>query len=341
MYKKINRTITQEVEEYAFLNAIPLFTTVEVSQECNLSCRHCYNFDRRNKHTTYNFITLEEQLKALDDLIALGAFYIAFTGGEPLLYKGLFTLIDRVIEQHCIVRIKSNGLLLNTAMIQRLIEHGVYSLDISLYGSNDQEYRDFTGYGVYAQVIEGIKQAKKAGINITLNILLHKGNYRSIDKMIALAKELKLSFNITDEITARYDGSGVDGSWRLEEAELEWLYQSEYKSYFAYDNSSRSVQCSCARTVCALSATGDIYPCIGAPIRAGNIRNSSIAKIWHGSTQLNKIRLLKREDFIKCSKCQFIEKCSRSSGSVYVNTGNYTGCDPYTHLTAQLRARYL
>ena len=47
----------------------------------------------------------------------------------------------------------------------------------------------------------------------------------------------------------------------------------------------------------------------------------------------------KFKDFDECSKCSLITKCSRSSGSAYINTKKYTGCDPTALTYARARSK--
>jgi radical SAM protein with 4Fe4S-binding SPASM domain len=77
--------------------------------------------------------------------------------------------------------------------------------------------------------------------------------------------------------------------------------------------------------VAGISAFGDVYPCIGAPIASGNLRRQSFHEIWSGSPQLNWIRGLRLDDFPTCKSCEHISHCRRSSGTIYNNTGQYTG----------------
>jgi len=53
-----------------------------------------------------------------------------------------------------------------------------------------------------------------------------------------------------------------------------------------------------------------------------------------------KICALQTNDFNECMSCEYIETCDRSSGSCYINTGNYTGCDEKVLRQAKIRAKH-
>lgn len=333
----------QEASQYAFDHSIPLYVTLELTQSCNFSCKHCYNFDRSDEkkmREAKNNLTIEQWKKIIDDVVSEGGFYFSFSGGEPLTSPYLVELIKHVRSHHCIAKLKTNGSLLTRNNIDQLYNAGLYSMEISLYGADEKSYEQFTGVRSLHKILTAIDYARSKGMEITLNILLHKENYWQIGEMVELAKSRGLYFNISEEITDRYDGTGGESLWRLTEDELRWLFESEYKEYFDYDNREHNVQCSCARTVCGVNYRGDVFPCIGAPLFSGSLLKQSFEEIWNDAPTLKDIRQLQREDFASCSQCEFIDKCSRSSGTIYVNTGKYTGCDNDTLKVAQLRTQY-
>ncbi len=87
----------------AFKKNIPLFTTLELTQDCNFKCHHCYNFDRNSGSRPLSqeaTLTFEEWKTTIDQVMNVGGFYICFTGGEVFLYPKLWELIDHVNDRH-------------------------------------------------------------------------------------------------------------------------------------------------------------------------------------------------------------------------------------------------
>ncbi|MBI2914257.1 MAG: radical SAM protein, partial [Chloroflexi bacterium] len=62
-----------------------------VTRRCNLFCMHCYAESRDRDYP--GELTTEEGLALLDDLAALGAPTVLFSGGEPLTRPDLFQLV--------------------------------------------------------------------------------------------------------------------------------------------------------------------------------------------------------------------------------------------------------
>jgi radical SAM protein with 4Fe4S-binding SPASM domain len=160
--------------------------------------------------------------------------------------------------------------------------------------------------------------------------LLVQSNTNEVDRMIEIANELAVPYSVDPQITSRYDGSRSSLDLRIDHKSLEQIYRGPLKPLLAGPpGNADSVQCSCARAVCGISAFGEVYPCIGAPVPSGNLREHSFREIWRDSPVLRRIRELRADDFPACNNCQHRPYCRRSSGVIYTNTGTYTGPDKF------------
>ena len=180
--------------------------------------------------------------------------------------------------------------------------------------------------------------AVAAGLRTSLSFCITKGNTHEIADMTALAEELGVKYTLDPQLTARYDGTTSSLEHRVERPELEELYRGPLRSHLGGPacHPDREMSCSCAQGVVGVSATGEVYPCIGAPVPSGNLREASFREIWRGSPVLNKIRGLTMEDYPSCAVCPDRPFCRRSNGVVFVNTGEYTGLDAWTCMEANV-----
>ncbi|PWU67620.1 TIGR04053 family radical SAM/SPASM domain-containing protein [Gracilibacillus dipsosauri] len=77
-----------------------------------------------------------------------------------------------------------------------------------------------------------------------------------------------------------------------------------------------------------VSHIGDVYPSGLLPIKAGNVRSSSLANIYQNSTIFKELRdpdLYKG----KCGVCEFRHVCGGSRSRAYAATGDYLESEPY------------
>jgi MoaA/NifB/PqqE/SkfB family radical SAM enzyme len=81
--------------------------------------------------------TVASALEVLADLDRLGVTEVAFGGGEPLVFKGFFELVDRLVaETRLAVHLTTNGALLSDKALRRL-RGKIGEVRVSLYDDND------------------------------------------------------------------------------------------------------------------------------------------------------------------------------------------------------------
>lgn len=334
-------SILESAHKIAYQNSIPWFVTIELGLQCNLSCLHCYNFDRSKPDTKYfqNNLSKNRIIQLINELKEAGTLMIAFSGGEAMLNNDIYAYINEVRNHNLLAKLKTNGTLIDENAAIKLKNVGLHDADISFYGSNSAEHDWLTKKdGSFQKTIEGTKALRNIGIAVTMNFIIHKKNYQSIGDMVLLANQLDCQYSLSPELTARYDNSQLTDEIALNQDSYRELLSGPFRELFFDSNPDKSLQCECARTVCAINSSGTVFPCIGAPIPSGNISTHSFLDVWNNSDELVKIRNLTKDDFKTCQNCELLTNCTRSSGSAFVNTGKYTGPNPQNCMEAKIRS---
>jgi radical SAM protein with 4Fe4S-binding SPASM domain len=238
------------------------------------------------------------------------------------------------------VALLTNGVTL-AGLAPRLADAGVTGASVSLYGATAAVHDAFTAVpGSFDRTVAGAAAARAAGLEVLLKFILAASNVHQVDAMIDLAERLGLEYQLDTEMTGRYDGTRGPLRIRLTPAELETVYRNpRYRGEVLKATApveDKFSQCNCARSRLAISAFGDVHPCIAAPLPAGNLRERSLADIWRDSPVFRWIRALQQPDFKTCAPCPHRPYCRRTSGTAYVNAGDYTGIDPWTCAEAEL-----
>lgn len=139
----------------------PNFISFDVTSECNLRCIHCYN-NSGNYHTKMEKRSLIDIAKQIRDL---KPYNVCLCGGEPLLQEYLFDIIDELKKGNITVTMVSNGLLMTDDMCKKLIDHGIYGMQISLDGAYSWQHDTIRGLnGAYDKAINAIKILSKNGM---------------------------------------------------------------------------------------------------------------------------------------------------------------------------------
>ncbi len=77
-----------------------------------------------------------------------------------------------------------------------------------------------------------------------------------------------------------------------------------------------------------MSVTGDIYPCQGVDIPAGNIRRSPLSDILRTSPLIHDLRNIRTTIKGICAQCDLKAQCYGCRGMAYQATGDYLAADP-------------
>ena len=153
------------------------YVRMSVTDRCDFRCRYCMG-----EHMTFlsreDVLTLEEIAELAEIFIARGVTRIRLTGGEPLVRKGIGTLVTalgkRVGEGLEELTMTTNGTQLarHAAM---LASAGIRRINVSLDSRDPERFRHITRRGDLDQVLAGIKAAAKAGLKIKINMVGLKG----------------------------------------------------------------------------------------------------------------------------------------------------------------------
>ncbi|MCM8798734.1 MAG: radical SAM protein [Candidatus Omnitrophica bacterium] len=183
----------------------PVSAMLELTTRCNLKCQFCYVAEREKKDKD---LPEEKIFPIIDQLAEAGCLNLVILGGEPFMRRDFLKIYRYIAGKGIFIEIYSNGTLLNRRIIQGLKEYPFHLLRISLYGASPQTYKELCGNPRgYQRVIEGIKLAKKEGINLRLYTVLNKLNQQDALFMKKLARSLGLGFYLQKHLTAKSDGS--------------------------------------------------------------------------------------------------------------------------------------
>ena len=164
---------------------------------------HLLHERRHGLRTPGADLSLEELYAVADAFIGLGVTRIRITGGEPLVRKGLNSLLARLGARQELedLAITSNGSQLGH-MAADLRKAGVTRLNISLDSLQRERFAAFTRRDRLDQVLAGIDAARAAGFRrIKLNTVVQKGrNDDEVQDLVAFAVERGLDISFIEEM---------------------------------------------------------------------------------------------------------------------------------------------
>lgn len=150
------------------------YLRIAITENCNL--KYNYYAEENFKEETVDFMDSSEICTIIESAVRLGISKVRFTGGEPLLYRDIYKIIEKTKELPSIkeICITSNGLLLEE-MAEDLKRCGLNRINIALDTLDPKKYGEMTQYGNLEKVIKGIKKCQKLGIKVSINAIIMRG----------------------------------------------------------------------------------------------------------------------------------------------------------------------
>ncbi|MBI9073801.1 MAG: 12,18-didecarboxysiroheme deacetylase [Desulfatibacillum sp.] len=157
------------------------------TRRCNLKCVHCYA--QATAGTAPDELTTEQGKELIRDLAEFGSPVVLFSGGEPLMREDLPELADYAVQHGMRAVISTNGTLITKEMAQTLKKVGLSYVGVSLDGM-EAVHDKFRGVkGAFKMALEGIENAKNAGIKVGLRFTINKANALEIPAIFDLLEE--------------------------------------------------------------------------------------------------------------------------------------------------------
>lgn len=132
---------------------------------CNQKCLHCYACGQ--KQAEVQELKTDEWKQIIDKCRNVGIPQLTFTGGEPTMRKDLVELIK--YSEWFVTRLNTNGVLLTESLCKSLYDASLDSVQITLYSYNSEVHNKLVGANNYERTVQGIKNAVKAGLNVSIN----------------------------------------------------------------------------------------------------------------------------------------------------------------------------
>jgi cyclic pyranopterin phosphate synthase len=167
------------------------YLRVSVTDRCDFRCVYCMAEDMTFLPKK-DLLSLEELDRVCSAFIARGVSKIRLTGGEPLVRKGIMTLVASLSRHLATGALDELTLTTNGSQLAKhaaeLAGHGVRRINVSVDTLDPQKFKAITRWGELPKVMDGIRAAQAAGLAIKINAVALKGvNDGEIPEMIRWA----------------------------------------------------------------------------------------------------------------------------------------------------------
>jgi cyclic pyranopterin phosphate synthase len=153
---------------------------VSITDRCNYKCVYCRT---GSEGAQFAELAMEDYLRMIRVFVSLGIQKVRLTGGEPLLRKGIVSLVERLAELRASatgdpldIAITTNGHLL-AQMADPLAQAGLSRITVSMDAVDSATFARITRVaGSFEKVLAGLRAAQRAGLGpVKVNCVLLRG----------------------------------------------------------------------------------------------------------------------------------------------------------------------
>jgi mycofactocin radical SAM maturase len=286
-----------------------------------LQCVHCLSSSGQRDERE---LSTAEAKKILDDLRDLQVFYINIGGGEPMVRRDFFELLEYSVANGIGVKFSTNGAFIDEEKARRLAAMDYLDIQISLDGVDAATNDAVRGEGSYDMAIRAMENLKAANFGqFKISVVVTRHNVSQLDQFKALADHYGAQLRIT---RLRPAGRGADTWHELHPTNAQqreiynWLLKHGENvltgdSFFHLNALGESLpglnMCGAGRVVCLIDPIGDVYACpfvIHDEFKAGNVRDEGgFAKVWKQSDLFLSLR--EPQSAGACASCGAFDAC--------------------------------
>jgi radical SAM protein len=330
----------------------------EMTQACGLACKHCRA--AAMPYANPLELTTTESMSFLEQLVDFGdpLPHLILTGGDPLRRKDIYWLIDYARGLGLGVSITPSATPeLTTDAINKLKEHGIQALGLSLDGSCGARHDAIRAVpGTFDRTREAARHAGRLGLPLQINTLVSEETAADLPAIYEL---LSTSFPVmrwslfflisVGRGKALNEVSPEQGerimNWvldlvpqapfaiktteapsyrRIAIQRMRGMTSSELKRTSVY----RGFQIRDGHGIVFVSHMGEIYPSGFLPLSCGSVRSGSLVDTYRNSETFRALHTPDRFHG-KCGACEYNHVCGGSRARAFAHTGDALGSDPF------------
>ena len=299
----------------------PICLTWELTYACNLQCVHCLSSSGQRDERE---LSTAEAKRVLDELRDLQVFYINIGGGEPMVRRDFFELLEYSVGNGIGVKFSTNGAFIDAEKARRLAAMDYLDIQISLDGvdvATNDAVRGVGSYDMARRAMDNLAAANFGPFKISVVVTRH--NVSQLDAFKRLADSYGAQLRIT---RLRPSGRGADTWHELhptngQQREIyDWLLKHGENvltgdSFFHLNAFGESLpglnMCGAGRVVCLIDPIGDVYACpfvIHDEFKAGNVRDTGgFSQVWKQSDLFRSLR--EPQSAGACASCGSYDAC--------------------------------
>lgn len=303
----------------------PITGSFELTPLCNFDCPMCYVHLQKEQMNGKKLLTVEQWKNIMQQAIDHGMMYATMTGGECLTYPGFKELYLFLRSEGIELNILSNGFLMDAEMVDFLKKNPPALVQITLYGSSDENYERVTGQRAFHVVWNHIAALDSAGIPVKIAVtpnaymqdgkevirLLHQTGHPFTINAGLMRPRKETKRDLFDANRSTYiemlrlnrelDGMQVESECDVQELPLAGAENETTETAKLV----KGVSCGGGRSCFAIDWKGGMRPCNTFPCEPENVLALGFTEAWERTNQTARNFLRP----VECENCTYKKQC--------------------------------
>jgi MoaA/NifB/PqqE/SkfB family radical SAM enzyme len=194
----INQSLSSLRLSVSYALDYPLITpttcSIGVTNYCNSQCGYCSQW---HTHSAEKLTSQESLIHVFQQIKDLGIRDLMLSGGEPLLRKDIYEIVETAVRMQFQTRIITNGTLLDEAGVKRLAKAGIDRIGISLDTIDADHYRQIRGIKIepVLRALSALNHAKDEypSLNVVLYTTITSINVHDLLELVEYANKAGFS----------------------------------------------------------------------------------------------------------------------------------------------------
>ena len=280
----------------------------DVTDHCNFSCNHCY----KNQPNNYVDLNIDKIIWLLDEFKKREQKPgIVISGGEPLLYDQLYTILDHICDGRS-VRVNTNGISLDRHY-KPMLKYKNLRVQVSLDGYDDETFFQVRNNHGFERIVNYAQKAFECGLDVYFRATLTNKTLEHYEEFIRLSKITGVPIVIRPMYNT---GEPEQQGLKIEFEDLcEWQENVIQKGQIEYTGGRNLIsESSCPilhkdliYSTLTVDNYGGVYPCQllrSDQFCLGNIYTDTYDQIFSNNERI-VTALRKIIDSESCQKCGF------------------------------------
>jgi Fe-coproporphyrin III synthase len=167
----------------------PLTVSWDVTMECHLKCKHCFNCSGPGQ--SQGQLDEREAQALCDQLLDMQVLNVCLCGGEPLLRKDLLDIARRLSRDDVVLSMVTNGYYLDRKKAFELADAGLRFVQVSIDGVNAEAHDHLRGVrGSFKRAVEAAHHVAETDIELAVAFCPTRFNIEQFGDYVDMVREI-------------------------------------------------------------------------------------------------------------------------------------------------------